>query len=59
MITKEQALAYEVESLSFFQSIIYNHFFGYFMRRFEKKYARYREFLSEHDKTGKYFQRYL
>ncbi len=59
MITKEEALNYEIASITFLQSIIHRHFFGYFMRRFERKYKRYQEFNKMYDRTGEFLVKYF
>lgn len=41
MITKEQALTYEIESLGVIGSFFANYFFNLFYKRFEKKWKLY------------------
>ena len=59
MISKEQAFEYEMESLTFTQSMMHKYFFNYFVRRFERKYNRYKDYMymSMYDRTVEYFKK--
>ena len=52
MITKQEAIEYEIGKLSFISSCIYAVFPSIIIRRVPRRYKRYEDFMKEFDKLS-------